>query len=101
MAQPARAEALARDTAAMLRLMAEPPVAGELVKQQIGRAARRCRLTYERARKLWYGEATVSGVDLALIVEALGRDNDLVIAYQTARAKLAAARADAVRKASP
>jgi hypothetical protein len=45
------------EASSLLRVIVAPPVPGESVKALIGRAARRCGLTFSRARKLWYGEA--------------------------------------------
>lgn len=41
----------------LLRAIVSPPLPGESVKALIGRAARRAGLMFNRARKLWYGEA--------------------------------------------
>lgn len=43
--------------ATLLRDLVAPPAPGESVKAQIGRAARRAGLSFERSRKIWYGEA--------------------------------------------
>ena len=81
-------DALAADVQQMLRLAAEPVASGELVTAQIRRAARVCKLTYNRARKLWYGECRVSGVDFVAVTSAIARHNESLIAYQNAKAVL-------------
>ncbi len=58
-----QADMLANEVQSMLRMAAEPANAGELFIEQIRRAARRCGLSFSRARKLWYAEAKVSAVD--------------------------------------
>ena len=82
------ADALSGDVARMLRLAAEPVQSGELVIEQIRRAARRCGLSFGRAKKLWYQECKVSGVDFVSITSAIARSNDNLIAYQNAKAAL-------------
>ncbi len=79
---------LSEDMAKLLRQAAEPVRPGELVGEQIRRAARRCSLTYSRARKLWYRECRVSGLDFLAITSAIARSNDHLLAYQAAKAAL-------------
>lgn len=92
-----QADALASDVSRMLRLAAEPITAGELVAEQIRRAARRCNLTFSRAKRLWYGECRISGVDFVRITTAIAASNDHLVAYQNARAALLRERLDEAR----
>ena len=85
---PVQADMLANDVQRMLRLAAEPVRPGELVTEQIRRAARRCSLTFSRARKLWYREGKVSALDFVSIATAVAQSNDALVAYQNAKAML-------------
>ncbi len=85
---PVRPDMVASDVQAMLRLAAEPVQPGELVAAQIRRAARRCGLAYNRARKLWYAECLVTAVDFVSVTSAMARSNEALIAYQDAKAAL-------------
>lgn len=65
--------AIALEVSARLRRLAEPIPAGDRVKQQIARAARRAGLTYSRARSLWYGNGRrIEAVELEAIRAAGG-----------------------------
>lgn len=91
------ADMVATDVQAMLRSSAEPAMPGELVIEQIRRAARRCGLSFSRARKLWYAECRVTAVDFVQITSAIAASNDHLVAYQNAKAALLRDRLDEAR----
>lgn len=53
----ARLATLSLEAASGLRRLAEPIPAGDRIKAQIARAARKAGLTYSRAFEIWYGRA--------------------------------------------
>lgn len=53
----ARVATLSLEAASGLRRLAEPIPAGDRIKAQIARAARKAGLTYSRAFEIWYGRA--------------------------------------------
>lgn len=66
----------------LVRRLAEPCTAGDSVKAQIGRAARRTGIGFNRIRSLWYGDerASVSAVEMDVLRRAVGARQNKVAA---------------------
>lgn len=69
------ADSAAVHFAEVVRRAALPVTPGELITQQIGRAARRLRLDPGLAKRLWYGEQRVVPTDVALNLITFDRES--------------------------
>lgn len=71
------------EAAQALRLLAEPIPAGDSIKAQIGRAARRAGLTYNRAFDLWYRRARLIRAEELEAIRQARRSREMTNAPST------------------